>query len=285
MKHCVSNAETLRANVTAMHSYAAAKLSQTVAHPGRKSMKSLEERAEEEEDVRSLADVVTAVTELTAELDVALTKDEPEATSFKRTYYSNIGRSRAHVTGPGAQKLPVWAQELLFGEADDYDLVCAIVKLIVAILRRVIVTSNYAECDFTSMKEVAADRCKVCEEKLGMSEFGGKEVINSIITGKKWFPPDVMDKAFVKKLSREAQVLRWLAVSLRPDVYTTSLEEGTRCPENMALLKITSSGQYRQSSCRPRPSTSRCTSPASDISQTLPRLRPRSQQRCSRTRF
>ena len=167
-----------------------------------------------------------------------MTKDELEATSFKRTYYSKIDRPRAYVTGPGAQKLPAWAQELLFGKAADYDLVCTIAKLIVAILRRVIVTSNYAECDFTSMKEVAADRCNVCEEKLGMSEFGGKEVINSIIKGKKSFPPDVMDKACVKKLSREAQVLRWLAVSLRPDVYTKPLEEGARCPENTALFYL-----------------------------------------------
>ena len=63
-------------------------------------------------------------------------------------------------------------------------------------------------------------------------------MINSTLTGKQFHPKDISDKPGLKGLIREIRVLRWLAVSVRSELFIKLLSDNTSWPENATFFYL-----------------------------------------------
>jgi hypothetical protein len=155
-----------------------------------------------------------------------------------RTYFQKHGRSRSYVTQPGAQCLPVWCQELLFPKSEDWDLVCAMPKILAHVVTRLSVLLDIPECKFDTVKEIATDRHAWARSSLEVAEDEGKDIINSTLAGKQLHPGHVASKPGLKRLIRESRVLRWLAVSVRTELFGEFIAAEKRWPGNTTLFYL-----------------------------------------------
>lgn len=150
---------------------------------------------------------------------------------YETHYSQKFGRSRAYVEGVGAQVVPRWVAETVCCATNDWDIRAAMFTLLDQIVRRLSVNFCLFEGEFRSLKKVANDRDAVCRDDLGVSVTVGKSVLNAVACGAA-LPPQFKGNCFLIALRREVQVLRWLAVTLRPELYEMFLRDGRHWPEN-----------------------------------------------------
>ena len=243
-RHLVTNSDLLVQNANVMYEKAAECTRKIKSAKGRKGAAQYEAIREAEGVEDDLVNQRDALSKITLELSGKLEEIDGggvgsvhDTFEVKRTYFQKHSRSRAYVVGStGAQSQPRWCQELLHSGTEDWDQVCAMPKIIAQIVARLCVTMNMTECKFETLKAIAADRRRWSETVLGKPEEQGKDIVNSTLAGKQIHNDDIADKPAVRMLIRESRVLRWLAVSLRPQLFSTFLNGGKPWPENTAFF-------------------------------------------------
>jgi hypothetical protein len=243
-RHLVTNSNLLAQNATVMYDKASEDTRKLRSAKGRKGSAKYEGVRVLEEEEDKLMHQRDAISKLTLELSDKLAEVDGsdaggvhDSVVLNRSYFQKHGRSRAYVVGSsGAQSEPMWCQELLHPESEDWDQGCAMAKILAQIVTRLVVTTNLPECRFETLKAIATDRLLWSEVALGKPEEHGKEIVNSTLAGKQVHDEDIACKPAVKMLTRESRVLRWLAVSLRPKLFAKFLNDGKSWPENTTFF-------------------------------------------------
>ena len=134
-------------------------------------------------------------------------------------FYSRKERSRRFVKQRGAQSCSRLARAVCCPSTRDLDLHASMFNIVVQLVDALVVP----DLDLPAWRAVAADRKKVCEDKLHCSEAEGKQLLLETANGAS------MDKnsrlsadgqKFLQELSDESRALRWLACTQLPDLYT-----------------------------------------------------------------
>lgn len=198
--------------------------------PARRGAATLQEKARQQEFKALKAkysDHVNALNELEGLLN---RRQSPEhvnngftriETRYKQHYDL---RTRRYLEGPGAQRL---SRECLLAVADhtlDFDISNCVFSLLPQLLDRLGVRCPLEEAQCPIVRRISQDRNRVISE-LECRPAEGKEVLIKALNGEGGVS---QESAILKSLRTEGRVLRWLAVSVLPDLHDAIIAAKTK---------------------------------------------------------
>jgi len=144
--------------------------------------------------------------------------------------YSNVP-GRRFVQGKGSQGLPRRILQHLLPEISDLDIknaVFTICSQIVSMLK--LADADLFEDDIALLHDLAKSRNDIIRDQLEVSQPEGKDLLLCIMGGKA-IPERWVEHAFVSRVQRLSRMLRWLAASCLPQVYSAIAKSDKTWPE------------------------------------------------------
>ena len=130
-----------------------------------------------------------------------------------------------------AQMMDRRLQKVLLSDTYDFDIENCLFCLLQQIIERV----QMKDTTLFSKELDVLDRCcnhrdDVCRNELHLPLAIGKKVVLEVVSGSA-IPSHLTSNDFLQKLSSASRMLRWLAISLMPDVFDQLLSDDTRWAE------------------------------------------------------
>ena len=136
-----------------------------------------------------------------------------QSVTIQRSYFYPMDlRCRRFVSEVGAQNLCRLTRSICCPDTTDYDVAASMFTIVVQLFDLV----KPADCDIPSWRAVAKDRATVCSAHLKCNETLGKQILLEVANGASHDKFEELNKqgvTFLKALSNESRLLRWLACS------------------------------------------------------------------------
>ncbi|CAE7525164.1 unnamed protein product [Symbiodinium natans] len=182
----------------------------------------LARRAEQEgelfEEIKSLAE--------SGEVDA-----DGLVTVQRQYFYPRQVRSRRIAKQRGAQTCSRLARAICCPHGRDVDVRASMFTVVVQLVEAL----SVPDMDISAWRAVAADRQKVCVERLSCSEAEGKQLLLEIANGAAVSQASRLQggaATFLQQLSDESRELRWLACSQLPALYKEQRNQKSNWPES-----------------------------------------------------
>jgi hypothetical protein len=238
----VANQYTLRTALAARH----IKIKNRRSGPG---VSTKQQRAEAEECAACLANLDQHIERekhiLSSAQEHIAAQDDPEKVklvSIPRSYrYHSEWRSRRYVIGAGAQSLSRVFRTAVQANVRDFDFHCSMFTIVVQLVDRLSEKQACALLDLPAWRAVAQDRASVCTDRLHCTEQKGKELLIQTACGQQVSVCSELDsdaQTFLRQVSEESRILRWLACSQLPDLWE-AVKSGTCGHEKSAWPEAT----------------------------------------------
>ncbi len=133
--------------------------------------------------------------------------------------YNHDWRSRRYSLGPSAQGMDQRIQKHVLRHTVDLDIVNCMFQVLQQVIERVGIRDKDAwKEELETLQELSTDRKKVCEVELSVSVSVGKDILLRLVNGGA-IPEFLKTNQYAQRVSRLGRFLRWLSVSLFPDVF------------------------------------------------------------------
>ncbi len=135
--------------------------------------------------------------------------------------YNHERRSRRYSVGTAAQGMDRRVQKHVLKHTVDLDVVNCMLQILHQAVERVDVVDKEAwKEELQTLRELSTDRRKVCDDELSVPVSVGKDTILCVVNGGA-IPESLKSNQYAQRISRLGRFLRWLSVSLLPDMFAS----------------------------------------------------------------
>ncbi len=133
--------------------------------------------------------------------------------------YNHDWRSRRYSGGAAAQGMDRRIQKHVLGNTVDIDIVNCMLQVLHQAVQRVdIIDKETWKVELQTLHDLATDRTRICLDELSLQASAGKETILRIVNGGS-IPENLRSNEYAHRISKLARWLRWLSVTLFPDMF------------------------------------------------------------------